>query len=102
MSGSNGKAPRDAAARAVVSARERLAVAEHERRHAIYEAREEHGERPSAVPAMPPRDKLPTFDDLTAPGPAGWRARWRLVLAVSGALVALAGAVQQLISLLHH
>ena len=69
----------------------RLAVAAHERRQALFAAREAHGDRPTEPPAA--RGALPSVDDLIDSGPTGKRARWKLVLAVASALVSLAGLV---------
>lgn len=88
------------------SLRERLALAQHARRHALYEAREAHGERPSTVPELPepsalPRDELPTFDDLTSADPARAKpARWKLVLALAAALGGLGELARQVSGLL--
>ncbi len=84
-----------------MSLRERLALAAHSRRHALYEAREAHGERPSAVPELPPaRDSMPTLDDLTSPDPARARpARWKLVLALAAALGGLGELARQIAGL---
>lgn len=89
-----------------------LAQIEHERREAIYDARDAEGDRPSSivlepipplrVPTIPglgePRDKLPTLDDLT--GPEAPKARWRLVLALVAALGGLGELARQLVTLL--
>lgn len=86
-----------------------LALAEQARREALYEAREGEGDRPSAVPAVPapgalpalPRDKLPTFDDLTSADPARAKpARWKLVLALVFALSGLGELARQVSGLL--
>jgi hypothetical protein len=79
--------------------RTQLATAQQERREAIYEAREAHGDRPSEVPD-PPRDKLPTLDDLT--GPNAPRARWQLILAAAAGLSALGELARQIIGLVKH
>ncbi len=97
-----------------MSLRERLALAQHRRRQALYEAREAHGERPSAVPPVPlparvptipglgtPRDKLPTFDDLTSSDPLRAKpARWKLILALAAALGGLGELARQVSGLL--
>ncbi len=90
-----------------------LALAEHERREAVYEARQGEGDRPSAVPAIPPlrvptipglgtpRDQLPTFDDLTSADPTRAKpARWKLVLALAAALGGLGELARQVSALL--
>lgn len=79
---------------------QRLAVAQHERRQAIYEASGTPSELPPAPLVIPPRDKLPTLDDLT--GPEAPKARWRLAVAAVAALTTLAGLAQQLFSLFEH
>lgn len=85
-----------------------LAQIEHERREAIFDARDAEGDRPSAIvlepipgpPRLPgeARDKLPTLDDLT--GPEAPKARWRLVLALVAALGGLGELARQLVTLL--
>jgi hypothetical protein len=92
------------------SLRERLALAQHARRQAMYEAREAHGDRPSDVPELAPvpappvsrgRDKLPTFDDLTSSDPTRAKpAHWKLVLALAAALGGLGELARQLSGLL--
>lgn len=79
---------------------QRLAVAQHERRTAIYEASGTPSELPPAPLVIPPRDKLPTFDDLI--GPEAPKARWKLAVAAVAALTTLAGLAQQLLSLISH
>ena len=89
--------------------RARLAVLEHERRQAIYEAREAHGDTPTMPPPArvptldgigPARDKLPTLDDLT--GPDAPKARWKLVLAVAAGLASLGECARQIVELVKH
>lgn len=81
-----------------------LAQVEHERREAIYDARDAEGDRPSAIvlePAplpAPARDKLPTLDDLT--GPEAPKARWRLILALAAALGGLGELARQIANLI--
>ncbi len=83
--------------------RQRLAVAQHERREAIAST--------AGKPTNPcgttlkgigpsPRDKLPTLDDLT--GPDAPRARWKLVAAGVGALMALAEIARQIVAIVKH
>ena len=95
MPGSNGKAPPDAASASAELARRKLARVEHERREAVYVARTAEGEQ-----CAPPRDKLPTLDDLTDSGPVGKTARWKLIVAAVAALSTIAGAASQLVGLL--
>ncbi len=79
--------------------RKRLAVLEHERRQAIYDAREAMGDRPSSLPVLkPPRPSLPSVDDLI--GPEAPKARWKLVLAVGSALLGLGELARQIAGLL--
>lgn len=78
---------------------QRLAVAQHERRQAVYEASGTPSELPPASLVLP-RDKLPTFDDLI--GPEAPKARWKLAVAAVAALTTLAGLAQQLLSLISH
>lgn len=88
--------------------RRQLAVVEHARRQAIYDARDAHGDRPTPVipppprvPTFPaPRGELPTLDELT--GPAAPRARWRLVLALAAALGGLGELARQVAGLFTH
>ncbi len=81
-----------------------LAQIEHDRREAIYDARDAEGDRPSAIVLEPippapaaPRDKLPTLDDLT--GPEAPKARWKLVLALVAALGGLGELARQIAGL---
>lgn len=94
------------AVRAVADMRRRLALVQHERRQAIYDARKAAGDRPSTVPevkaAEAHRGKLPSVDELVASGVPGRTARWRLVAAIGGAVVALAEVVRELWALLKH
>src|SRR5512146_340476 len=92
--GSNGSG-RLGPVEAVQDMRRRLALVQHNRRHAIFEARDAHGDRPTPaiprpprLPTFPPaRDKLPTLDDLTdSDAPKARAARWKLVLALAAAL----------------
>lgn len=79
----------------------RLAVAQHERRHAIYDVSGTPSEipPPPRVPAFPEaRDRLPTLDDLT--GPEAPKARWKLVLALAAALGGLGELARQVATLL--
>lgn len=78
---------------------QRLAVAQHERRQAVYEASGTPSELPPA-PLVLPRDKLPTLDDLI--GPEAPKARWKLVAAGVAGLVSLAEAVRQIVELVRH
>jgi len=86
--------------------RARLAVVQHERREALYEAREAHGESPSIPPPprvpseLVPRDKLPTLDDLT--GPDAPKARWKLAVAAVTSLVGLSELARQIVALVKH
>lgn len=82
------------------STAQRLAVAQHERRQAIYDASGTPSELPPAPLVIPPRDKLPTLDDLT--GPEAPKARWKLVAAGVAGLVSLAEAVRQIVELVRH
>lgn len=110
---------------AVQDMRRRLARVQHERRQAIYEARDAQGDRPTPViprparlpdfthvPARrvptldglgPARDKLPTLDDLTSDDEKLARpARWRLVLALVAAMGGLGELARQLVGLFTH
>ncbi len=93
---------------AVQDMRRRLARVQHERRQAIFDARDAHGDRPtpviprpSRVPTFngigPARDKLPTLDDLT--GPDAPKARWKLVIALVAALGGLGELARQIATL---
>ncbi len=67
-----------------------LALAEQARREAVYEARDAEGDRPSALPSLPPaRAPQETLPDGT---PVTWP---RVILAVALAVSALAGAASQ-------
>lgn len=97
-----------------LSLRQRLALAAHNRRQALYEARQAHGERPSRVPELtaapvlapapaPARDSMPTLDDLTSSDPVRAKpARWRLVLVIVAALGGLGELARQVSALFAH
>jgi hypothetical protein len=85
---------------------QRLAVVQHERRQAIYEAGAASEPPPMHTPTLngigPARDKLPTLDDLLSDGIPARKARWRLVIAAVAGLVSLAEVARQLVALVAH
>lgn len=82
----------------------RLALAQHARREAIFDAREARGELPTIpppapLPNLPPRMRasLPSVDELV--GPDAPKARWKLVLALGAGLMSLAELARQIVEL---